>query len=382
MLLMKKVIFLFCILGLVACNRDRVKISGRILNADKQVLHLDEVNVYDSKALDSVVLKSDGRFSFTYESHEAGFFQLRLAKDQLIVLFPEPGEHIKIKADLKDMNSSLSIEGSPSSEEITVLIHKLNKARASLDSISALFDKAQTDSVRIKLNEAYRDILNSHRKYSISYILSHYKSLSSLYALYQQYQTGGYVFYKTSDLQFFRIVSDSLKKYHPGSKHVAALKAYTDNMIGRYNSQMLIRSAQKSSSLPEIRLPDMAGDTVNLADFSGKYVLLCFWVSGDQNSVRQNLELKKVYPGFRNKGFEIVQVSLDNSVEAWKRAVRYDELPWVSLIDTRYPNSIIAGNYNITSIPTNYLISKDNLTILAKNLTPAELKDKLNDLVK
>ncbi len=30
----------------------------------------------------------------------------------------------------------------------------------------------------------------------------------------------------------------------------------------------------------------------------------------------------------------------------------------------------------------NYLISKDNLTILAKNLTPAELKDKLNDLIK
>jgi peroxiredoxin len=126
----------------------------------------------------------------------------------------------------------------------------------------------------------------------------------------------------------------------------------------------------------------MAGDTVNLSDFHGKYVLLCFWASGDQNSVSQNLELKKVYPAFRKKGFEIVQVSLDNSTDIWRKAVRYDELPWVSLIDTRYPNSIIAGNYNITSLPTNYLISKDNVTILAKNLTPAELRDKLNDLLK
>jgi peroxiredoxin len=382
MKLMKKVVFLFCILGLVACNRDRVKISGRILNADKKVLHLDEVNVYDSKSMDSVVLKNDGRFSFTYDSHEPGFFQLRLAKDQLIVLFPEPGEHIKIVANAKNLDSSLRIEGSPNSEEITVLIRKLNKTRASMDSISALFDKAQSDTVKYKLNETYRDILEAHRKYSISYILSHYKSLSSLYALYQQYQPGGYVFYKTSDLQFFRIVSDSLKKYYPGSKHVAALKAYTDNMIGRYKSQVLLRSARNSSSLPEIRLPDMAGDTVNLADFHGKYVLLSFWVSGDQNCTRQNLELKKIYPGFRNKGFEIVQVSFDNSADAWRRAVRYDELPWVSLIDTRYPNSIIAGNYNVTAVPTNYLISKDNVTILAKNLTAAELRDKLNDLLK
>jgi len=379
---MKKVIFLFCILGLLACNRDRVKISGRILNADKQVLHLDEVNVYDSKTADSIVLKGDGKFSFNYESHEPGFYQLRLAKDQLIVLFPEPGEHIKIRADLKDLNSSLNIEGSPNSEEVTILIRKLNMTRASLDSVSALFDKAKTDSMRLKLNEVYREILDSHRKYSISYILTHYKSLSVLYALYQQYKPGGYVFYKSSDLQFFRIVSDSLGKYYPGSKHVTALKAYTDNMIGKYKSQVLLQSAQKSTSLPEIRLPDMAGDTVNLTDFQGKYVLLSFWVAGDQNSVRQNLELKKVYPNFRNRGFEIVQVSFDNSVVAWRRAVRYDELPWVSLIDTRYPNSIIAGNYNITSIPTNYLISKDNVTILAKNLTPAELREKLNDLLK
>jgi peroxiredoxin len=379
---MKKVIFLICILGLAACNRDRVKISGRILNADKQVLHLDEVNVYDSRAADSLILKQDGRFSFTYDTHEPGFYQIRLAKDQLIVLFPEPGEHIKIKADLKDLNSSLSIEGSPNSEQITVLISKLNKTRASLDSITALFNKAQTDSMRFKLNEAYRNIMDSHRKYSISYILTHYKSLSCLYALYQQYQPGAYVFYRSSDLQFFRIVSDSLNKYFPGSKHVTALKAYTDNMIGKYKSRLLLQSAPTSSSLPEIRLPDMAGDTVNLSDFHGKYVLLCFWASGDQNSVSQNLELKKVYPAFRKKGFEIVQVSLDNSTDIWRKAVRYDELPWVSLIDTRYPNSIIAGNYNITSLPTNYLISKDNVTILAKNLTPAELRDKLNDLLK
>jgi peroxiredoxin len=379
---MKKTIFLFCILGLVACNRDRVKISGRILNADKQVLHLDEVNVYDTKLTDSLVLKNDGRFSFSYDSHEAGFYQLRLAKDQLIILFPEPGEHIKIKADLKDLNSSLSIEGSPNSEEVTLLIRKLNKTRASLDSVTDLFNKARTDSMRLKLNKAYLDILDSHRKYSISYILTHYKSLSSLYALYQQYQPGGYVFYKTSDLQFFRIVSDSLKKYYPGSKHVKALMAYTDKMISRYKSQVLLQSARTSTSLPEIRLPDLAGDTVNLTDFRAKYILLCFWASGDQNSVSLNLDLKKVYPDFRKRGFEIVQVSFDNSIDAWKKAVRYDELPWVSLIDSHYPNSNIAGNYNITSIPANYLISKDNMTILAKNLTPAELRDKLNDLLK
>jgi peroxiredoxin len=379
---MKKVIFLFCILGMVACNKDRVKISGRILNAYKQVLHLDEVNVYDSKPVDSLVLKKNGKFSFSYDAREAGFYQLRLAKNQLIILFPDPGQHIKIKADSKDLNASLSIEGSHGSEQINILISHLNKTRASMDSLTAIFDKATSDSLRLKLNKEYNAILDKHRKYSMAFILTHYNSLSNVYALYQQYEPGQYVFYKASDLQFFRIVSDSLKKYHPGSKHVKALIAYTDKMIGRYNSEVLLRSASKTNSLPEIKLPDMGGDTVRLTDFNGKYVLLTFWASGDQSSVNQNLELKKVYPKFRNKGFEIVQVSLDNSMEAWRRAVRYDELPWVSLIDAKYPNSVIAGNYNVTALPTSYLIGRDNMTILAKNLTPAELKDKLDDLLK
>jgi hypothetical protein len=379
---MKKVIFLFCILGLVACNRDRVKISGRILNADKQVLHLDEVNVYDYKSADSVVLTKDGRFSFTYKTKEPGFYQLRLVNDQLIILFPDPGQHIRIQADLKNLISSLSIQGSDNTEQVTKLIQKQNETRVELDSLTVLFKKAQSDSVKVRLNGEFMDVLERYRKFSIAFILTHYNSLSSLYALYQQYQPGAYLFYKSTDLQFFKIVSDSLEKYYPGSKHVTALKAYTEKMIGRYKSQVLLQSAKESTSLPEIRLPDMSGDTVNLTDFRGKYVLLCFWASGDQNSVRQNLELKKVYPNFRNRGFEIVQVSFDNSTDAWRREVRYDELPWVSLIDTRYPNSIIAGNYNITSIPANYLIGKDNQTILAKNLTPAELRDKLNDLLK
>jgi peroxiredoxin len=381
-MIMKKVIILFCFLGVMACNKDKVKISGRILNADRQVLHLDEVNVYDSKSTDSIVLKKDGSFSFTYESHEPGFYQLRLAKGQLIVLFPQPGEHINIRADFKNIDSSLTIEGSPNSEQIYLLIDKMNKTRAALDSLSALYNKTQNDSLRLKINEEYMHILDNHRKFSMAYILSHYKSLTCLYALYQQYQPGDYVFYKASDLQFFRIVSDSLKKYHPGSKHVKALIAYTDKMIGRYKSEVLYRQASKSVALPEVKLPDLKGDTVRLTDFAGKYILLSFWASGDQNSVNQNLAFKNVYSKFRNKGFEIVQVSFDNSEEAWKKAVHYDELPWVSLIDTHYPNSIIAGNYNVTSIPSNYLIGRDNLTIVAKNLTPTELKDKLDDLLK
>lgn len=379
---MKHTFLLLTVVALASCNHERIKISGRIDNAAKQVLYLDEVNVNDTRLADSLVLGNDGKFSFTFDSKDPGFYQLRLADNKNIILFPEPGEHLRIKADAGNLLPSLEIEGSSGTEQITKLIRMLDKTRHKLDSLQAEFNKATTDTVRNTLNREYQAELDAHRKNSIAYILTHTHSLSSLYALYQQYYEGEYVFYRATDLQFFRIVSDSLTKYYPDSKHVAALKAYTDNLISKYKAAVIMNTVPAETALPVLALPDTRGDTVNLRSFKGKYVFLTFWASYCTECVQQNLELKKLYGKYRSKGFEIVQVSFDNAPETWKNQVRFDELPWISLIDTRYPNSPVAGNFNISGIPSNYLIGKDMVSILGKNLTATDLRNKLEDLIK
>jgi peroxiredoxin len=378
---MRKTILFCFVLALAACSKERVKISGRISKAEKMVLRLDEVDVYNIIPTDSVVLKKNGKFIFFIDTKVPCFYQLSLSPDKIIVLFPKPGEHIKIEADAGNLLSSLKTEGSHDTEQVTKLIRWLNETRIQLDSIGIIYAKASTDSLRNQLNKEYQDILERHRKASIIYILVHSNSLSSIYALYQQYQPGSYIFYKTTDMQFFKIVSDSLSKYFPGSKHVTALKAYTKKIIGDYKSQLILqRASNVESRLPVIALPDFTGDTVTLKSLKGKYVLLSFWASDNESSLRQNLELKKIYEKYRRRGFEIFQVSLDNSPETWRRAVKFDELPWISVIDAGNPNSIVAGNYNVTELPANYLIGKDNASILAKNLTPAQLQQKLQEL--
>lgn len=379
---MKKALFLILVVALTACNRERIKISGRFDNAGKQMLYLEEVSVYETRTADSVLLENNGRFSFKYNSSEPGFYQLRLDSTGSVVLFPEPGERIRITADASRMLPTLRVEGSHGTEQVTKLIRLLDIARTRTDSLRSLYATASTDTMRSSLIREYENVLENHRKSSIAYILTHTRSLSSLYALYQQYYQGDYVFYKATDLQFFRIVSDSLSKYYPKSKHVIALKAYTDNLISKYRAEVIMQSVPAESGLPVLALPDAKGDTVNLRSFRGKYVLLTFWASSCTECVKQNLELKKLYARYKGRDFEIVQVSFDNSTEAWKDQLRFDELPWVSLIDTRYPNSPLVGNFNISGIPSNYLIGKDNASILGKNLSATDLRNKLEDLIK
>lgn len=377
---MRKIVVMFCcVLVLTACSKNKMKVSGTIENAGDSILYFEEVDVYNTITIDSLKLKDNGRFSFSKEIPLSGFYQLRLSPDKIIVLFPSPGDRITIKADAKNLAGSVIATGSHDTEQITKLIAMLAETRSKLDSLSSAYEETEDDSLKAKLDREYQDIVESHRKASISYILTNYNSLSCVYALYQQYKPDYYLFYKTSDLQFFKISSDSLTKYHPDSKHVKALRSYTQQRMSEYNTNLVLSRANiTEDKLPEIELPDLKGNLSKLSSLKGKYVLLSFWVSENEACVRQNLELKKIYNQYRNKGFEIFQVSFDNSPVRWNNAIRFDEIPWISVIDTGY--SVVAGNYNVTGVPANYFIGKDNITILGKNLTPKQVKDKLEDI--
>ena len=124
------------------------------------VLHLDEVDVYESIPADSALLSKTGNFSFVLKTRRSQIYQLRLSADKIIVLFPVPGEHIRIQADANNLLPSLTIEGSHGSEQITKLIRMLDDTRISLDSVTVEYKQAQSDSRRIQLNKEYMDILH------------------------------------------------------------------------------------------------------------------------------------------------------------------------------------------------------------------------------
>lgn len=379
--MMKKSILIILVLSLIACSKHKITVSGIIHNADTLSLFLDEVDVYDSKPIDSVNVKQAGKFRFTIHTSDPGFYQLRLSNNKIIVLFPNPGQHIQIEADADNFIASMQIEGSDETEQVLKVVRNLNKTRIKLDSLNLLFKQTEADSTKQRLNQEYNDLIKDHRMFSITFLLTHYKSFASLYVLYQQFQPDLYVFHKITDLQYYKIISDSLKKYYPDNRHVIALEATTQRLIGDYNELLIMRHAENiESTLPEVALPNVAGDTINISSLNKRYILLYFWASWNQESMDQNPQLVRVYNSFKNKGFEVLAVSFDNSTDSWTRAINYDELYWINVIDNKYPNSLVAANYNVTSLPFNYLIDKEQLKILGKNLTPAQLQVKLSEL--
>lgn len=132
--------------------------------------------------------------------------------------------------------------------------------------------------------------------------------------------------------------------------------------------------AQSGVAMPEIQLPDANGHTVKLSSLKGKVVLVDFWASWCGPCRMSMPHLKKLYSEYKDKGFEIYGISLDESAGSWKRAVKEDGTAWLHVIDTE---GRTAQQFKVNYIPTSYLLDKDG-KVIAVNAD----KDALDKLVK
>lgn len=111
-------------------------------------------------------------------------------------------------------------------------------------------------------------------------------------------------------------------------------------------------------------MPDQSGDSISLNAVNSKYILVNFWASWNKESISRNLELKNIYKKYHAKGFEIYQVSLDTKEENWTRAINFDQLPWINVIDLNGRMSYFAKIYNVKTLPTSFLINPDKEIIM------------------
>lgn len=94
----------------------------------------------------------------------------------------------------------------------------------------------------------------------------------------------------------------------------------------------------------------------------------------------ENPNVLKTYNAFNKKGFDILGVSLDRTREEWLKAIADDKLPWTQVSDLKYFNSAAAKMYNVTSIPSNFLLDEKGI-IVAVDLRGDALYNKVKELI-
>lgn len=131
----------------------------------------------------------------------------------------------------------------------------------------------------------------------------------------------------------------------------------------------------------DIELETSEGDPVSLSSLEGKVVLVKFWASTSTDCRNDNCDVYlPIYEKYEDKGFEIFAVSLDTQPQEWKDYVEEENLCWVQVCDFRGLDSPICECYDVTKVPTTYLLDR-NMQIVAKDPSEEELEDKLQELL-
>lgn len=130
-----------------------------------------------------------------------------------------------------------------------------------------------------------------------------------------------------------------------------------------------------------MQTPD--GKEVKLSDYvgKGKVVLIDFWASWCGPCRREMPNLVEAYKQYKGKNFEIVGVSLDRDLEAWKKGIADLKITWPQMSDLKYWDCEGAKLYAVSSIPHTLLVDAEG-TIVARGLHGEELQQKIAELVK
>jgi peroxiredoxin len=109
----------------------------------------------------------------------------------------------------------------------------------------------------------------------------------------------------------------------------------------------------------DFTLKDLDGKTVRLADYQGKVVLLEFWATWCGPCKQSMPELERLYEAYKDRGFEIIAISMDESESAVREFVEEYGLTFTVVIDDEDVNS----SYGVFSIPTTFILDKSGQVV-------------------
>jgi thiol-disulfide isomerase/thioredoxin len=143
-------------------------------------------------------------------------------------------------------------------------------------------------------------------------------------------------------------------------------------------SEMLEKTMRlmEGAPAPEFSQISPEGTPIQLSDFKGKYVLLDFWASWCGPCRKENPNVVRLYNKYKNQGFEILGISLDQNRERWLQAIQADKLTWKHTSDLKGWSNEVGKLYEISAIPKTFLLDPKGI-IIAKDLRGAALEGKL-----
>lgn len=369
---MKKRMFLgmAAVLAALSATAGNYKVSGSIKGvADGTTMVLIPVTHDDEKPIAEATVQN-GKFTFSGTVSEPMCVSLRI-KDtyggvQLMVDNEDATvEAIAKKGERSDVDyyqyTGVKVKGSP----LTDKLYQFTAVRDSLDKVRTDFSNRYSELSK-KLEAAYK--AKDQDKMKELRASDEYKAMAK------------------EDGEFFNAVSTAYNSRINANKDTfwgpllmlnftsyltpdmrPTYESFSDaaknSYYGKKAKEELYPAGSMGQKVPEFTVTDEAGKTHTLASLlkGKKYMVLDFWASWCGPCRREIPNVKKQYELYKDKGLQVVSISIDKKAADWKKAVKEENLLWPNFLS---PD--VATQYKVRAVPTMYLLDSEG-KIVAEN---------------
>jgi peroxiredoxin len=383
---MKKLIGVVLImLSFYSCNQSqenqqeqKITVKGNIKFADANdkfginLQQRDESEESGWKTIKEIKLDAQNNYSFEVESNNPEFYYLNVYKQQRVEFYADD-ENLEINFRGID-TAKIKIKNPPhvhiaGGEKNNVLnaIHWAN-----YQNYQYMIAVGQ-QQYRASLTDSKEWKEDTAKGWDAMYASSE-RDTKNIIEMYINYPT---VIKAIQGLNWKRHKDYMVEQYD-----ILAENFPNDTYIQNAKAELLdkIESVAKTAIgtvAPDFTFPDIDGNEVSLSSFKGKYVLIDFWASWCGPCRQESPNVQKQYQLYKDKGFEVVSVSIDKKEDAWRKAVKEDDIKGTLLLAK--DSKKIMKDYVFSGIPYMVLLDKEG-KVMALNLRGEALQERLKEV--
>lgn len=342
-------------------------ISGLLTNLKGRTVYLMPVSQFSADPLNpnqpiiDSSISADGRFTFQGSIGEANYYALGIKGNQQkqFKSFILDNTPVSIIGDADSLEQA-SIVGSMAIREAKILQLMLEPVQKRIDAVSMLrgnaIQKGDSAADR-KYGHEYAALIRERVDLKCVFIESYPNSLVSLFALQE--------------------ISHHLPKERVKALWNTLYYSLHDHSAGQKIRELAFdRKPEPRQPIPNLILSDKLNKPVSLLSYTGKVVLIDFWASWCDHCREEHARLKSIYSQYKDKGLQIISISVDEDPQAWKKALQKAGLPWTQLSDRVGSKNVVGTHYGNSTLPINLLVDQEGY-VIRKGLHGAELEKQL-----
>lgn len=376
---MKKILFAaVCLAAAVgtAAAQKTITIRGSIrFPAEQGDMEIIESHGFDKVTLLSAPVNPDGTFEFKFTPKQAGAYTLSCQGGHQRVQIWAEDEDLDIAFRGRDTSrvryigpTYVHIKGGPNNDFMNkVAWEQCRNYWCGVDASRAIYrNESLSDEEKQSVFAEVNNALAGDYRLRLAHLIRYYGDTNSVLTVLPDI--------KNREPELYAEVLAAIEARNPGYEPLV-----------RYQKEVAEAEAARKRIAQGQQAPEFSYETpdgkrkLGPKDFRGKFLVIDFWASWCGPCRSEIPELKETYEAYKDKGVEILSVSIDKNDEAWRRAMKEEGMPWPQVKAPDVGKEAMQL-YQFRGIPHIVLIDREG-NIVGKDYRGQALRDKLDEVL-